>query len=104
MKIYIAGPYSGTDVITILSNIRQGIEAAAKLMREGHQVYCPFLDFLIGLMPGETIDKKIYQKNSLSFIGWCDKVVLLPGWENSRGVKRELDMAGDLGKGIEVLK
>jgi hypothetical protein len=31
MRVYLAGPYSGGDVITILHNIRQGIAAAEKL-------------------------------------------------------------------------
>lgn len=68
MKIYLAGPYDGPDVVTILGNIRRGIEAAADLMRKGNEVYCPFLDFLIAFMPGPAIDKTIYQQNLLSFI------------------------------------
>jgi hypothetical protein len=104
MKIYIAGPYDGPDVITIIGNIRRGIDSAADLMRKGNEVYCPFLDFLIGLMPGEQIDKKLYQLNSLSFIEWCDRVVLLPGWEKSNGVRRELDLAKKLGKEIQEIE
>ena len=101
MKIYIAGPYDGPDVIAILGNVRRGIEAAADHMRQGNEVYCPFLDFLIGLMPGAQIEKEAYQRNSLSFIDWCDKVVLLPGWEKSNGVRREIERAQELRKEIQ---
>ena len=93
MKIYLAGPYSGDNVISVLSNIRQGIQAAADLMRKGHIVYCPFLDFLIGLMPGEAIPQEIYQVNSLAWINCCDLLLLLPGWETSNGTKREIKEA-----------
>lgn len=98
MRYYVAGPYDGENVIVVLGNIRRGIETAADLMRQGHLVYCPFLDFLIGLIPGKEIDKAVYQENSLSFVEWCDEILLLPGWERSQGVKRELALAQKLGK------
>jgi hypothetical protein len=99
-RVYIAGPYSGGDIITILHNIRQGIQKASILMREGYAVFCPFLDFLIALMPGETISKEIYQVNSMEWVECCDVMYVLPGWENSEGTKREIAKAKGLGMPI----
>lgn len=96
-RAYIAGPYSGGDIITILHNIRQGINKAAVLMREGYAVFCPFLDFLIAFMPGPPIDKKIYQANSMAWVECCDVMYVLPGWETSVGTKREIARAEELG-------
>jgi hypothetical protein len=96
MKIYLAGPYYGENVIEVLSHIRQGISAAANLIRQGHAVYCPFLDFLIALMPGEPIPKHLYQSNSMAFVEWADAILLLPGWEGSGGTAREIARAREL--------
>ena len=96
-RAYIVGPYSGNDIITILGNIRRGINKAAVLMREGYAVFCPFLDFLIALMPGEPIDKRVYQANSMAWVECCDIMYVLPGWETSNGAKREIARAEELG-------
>lgn len=96
-RAYIAGPYSGADIIIILGNIRQGINKAAQLMREGYAVFCPFLDFLIALMPGKQISKEAYQSNSMAWVECCDVMYVLPGWESSNGTKREIARAQELG-------
>jgi hypothetical protein len=96
-RAYIAGPYSGADIITILHNIRQGINKAAALMREGYAVYCPFLDFLIAFMPGPPIEKAVYQSNSMAWVECCDVMYVLPGWESSSGTLREIARAEELG-------
>lgn len=94
-KIYIAGPYSGPDIITILENIRQGIEAGHYLISKGFAVFCPFLDYQFAFFnhPENTLTKEQYQANSMEWVKVCDAVFLLPGWEQSGGVRRELDVA-----------
>jgi len=94
-RAYIAGPYDGKNVIEILGNIRRGIEAARYLMSVGYAVFCPFLDFLIAFV-GEDLSKETYQRNSLEWVKVCDIMFLLPGWENSNGVKREMELAKSL--------
>lgn len=97
-RIYIAGPYSGDDITTILGNIRRGIRKAAELMQLGYAVFCPFLDFLIALVlrDGEEINKAQYQANSMARVECCHMMLVLPGWESSGGTKREIARAKEL--------
>ena len=95
-RIYIAGPYDGENVIEILGNIRRGIQAARELMSRGYAVYCPFLDFLIAFV-GDDLPKEMYQKNSIEWVKGCDAIYLLPRWEFSGGVQRELQIAKECG-------
>lgn len=94
-RVYVAGPYSGPDVITILGNIRRGIDLSLKIMKLGHAVYCPWLDWQFGTMAELT--KEHYQANSMAWVEVSDVVVLVEGWEKSGGTLREIQRARELG-------
>jgi hypothetical protein len=97
MRIYLAGKYDDTNVVNVLSNIRKGINMAAYLIRKGYDVYCPFLDYSLGMTGnGSFLTKADYQRNSMAFVEVCDALLILPGWETSGGVKREIERAKSL--------
>lgn len=97
-RIYIAGKYNDTDIVKCLSNIRKGIDMAGKLMGMGFAVYCPFLDFQIGLtVNGSGFGKEVYQANSMAWVEVSNALLVLPGWETSGGTKREISRAQALG-------
>ena len=101
-RIYLAGPYSADNIMDVLGNIRRGVHAGADLMRRGYAVFCPFLDFQFALCGfGDDLPKRAFQDNSLAWVEVSDVVVVLPGSEQSNGVKREVERAAELG--IEVM-
>lgn len=99
-RIYVAGPYSGPDVITILGNIKRGIELSLRIMKLGYAVYCPWLDWQFGIQANLT--KEQYQANSMAWVEVSDAVVLVEGWENSGGTIREISRARQLGIPVYV--
>lgn len=96
-KVYVAGPYSANNVIDVLANIRVGIHESAKLLKHGFAVFCPFLDFQFALTHYALgLEKEHYQANSMAWVEVSDAIFVLPGSENSGGVKRELARAREL--------
>lgn len=96
-RVYVAGPISANDPITLFGNEKNGIDTAAWLLLQGFAVFCPHLDFqyLLGVY-GKDITKEQLQANSMAFVEVCDCMLVLPGWENSDGTKREMYRAEKL--------
>lgn len=98
IAVYVAGPYSSDNVIGVQQNIRRGIERAALLFEFGYTIYCPWLDFQLGLFGNYPVE--LYQRNSMEWLRRSDCVLLVEGWENSKGTKAESDEAKRLGKPV----
>lgn len=99
-RVYVAGPYSGPDVITVLGNIKRGIETSTQILNKGFAVFCPWLDWQFGIQTNLT--KEQYQRNSIAWLEVSDAVVLVEGWKNSEGTMKEIELAEQLG--IPVFK
>jgi hypothetical protein len=75
----------------------QGCTAAASLMQQGYVVFSPIAHSHAvetnGMDKLETGD--FWLDQDLVVLSKCDKVIvlMLPGWEYSRGVKREVEFA-----------
>ena len=90
MRIYVAGPYSADNIIGVLDNIRKGIKYCAGLLAYGYTPFCPWTDFQLALTEqGGMIKKEDYQRNSMEWLKVSDIMIMLPGWESSRGTIRE---------------
>jgi hypothetical protein len=74
--------------------MRRGIEVSTKLLQAGHAVFCVWLDFQFGLM--WDIPLKTYQANSMEWLKVSDAILLVPGWEKSKGVAAEMEEARKL--------
>ena len=94
-RVYIAGPISGPDVIAILGNIRRGLQLSHKVLRAGFQPFSPFTDFLFSLMGEVSIEE--YYEYSMSWLRVSDCVLLVEGWESSKGTLKEIEEAESLG-------
>ena len=89
MTTYIAGPMSGLPDF----NYPAFNAAAAQLRAEGVQVINP------AESDGGSTGKpwEFYMRLALRGLLECDAIVLLPGWEESRGARIERRLAQDLG-------
>lgn len=88
MKIYIAGPMSGLPDY----NYPKFNATAAALREQGHEVENPAEN------PEPPCKSwKGYMRMAIVQLVQCEVVVLLPGWEKSRGANIEHRLARDLG-------
>ena len=98
IKVYVAGPYSADNVIDVLKNIGRGEKVCAQLFQDGFAPFCPWHDksYVIDEHDSEfTVDQ--FYNYSMAWLEVSDAVLLINGWENSRGTLDEIDRAKDLG-------
>ena len=101
MKIYLAVAYSGRQE----EAFREANIHMAKLMKEGHVVISPIsMGHTAVVNYGLPSDWGYWKKYSTNFIEWCDEMHIIPGWEESVGVKDEMKIAKELGKKVVHLK
>ena len=106
---YIAGALS--DMCwDYLKNVRNMILWSDKINALGYAVFVPGLDLLCGIATNDWDYTKAFA-NSQPFLAKSDIVFVCPGWEYSKGTKRELETACDLniqiyygGEGYEQLQ
>lgn len=94
LKVYVAGAISSSTVEGGLKNIRKGIVMGAELLSMGVSPYVPHLDYQFNLVQSEAhIDVDTYYKHDLEWLKLCDCMLVLPGWEHSKGVNNEIAFA-----------
>jgi hypothetical protein len=103
MKIYLAIPYTGMEELSFNTANR----IAGQLMREGHIVFSPIShSHPIAKTCELPAHWDYWREADTSFLSWCDemRVIGLNGlWQNSKGVKAELEIALKLGKPIKFI-
>ena len=92
MKLYVSGPITGTK-----DYLKKFKEAEEVLKGKGHSVINPAA--VNSMMPVDTTYEE-YMKMSMTMLEMCDGIVLLDGWQGSRGANREYGYA--LGRDMEV--
>lgn len=99
MRVYVAGPYSSGDIITILENIRNGQRQSVRLLLAGHEPFCPWLDYQFNFMlrDKEKLYVEDYYRYSMAWLEVSDAVVVLRGWDTSKGTLAEMKRAKELG-------
>lgn len=106
IRIYVAGPYRPTpsqhckgehDALRIVNqNIRRAIEAAIALIKLGHIPYVPHLNHYIHIEMDEDMED-MWLEQDFEWLRCCDAILLLPGYEESGGALKELELASELG-------
>lgn len=88
--LYTAGPYSANTKERIEHNVQVAHDVAEELWQMGFAVICPQKNS--AFMKGEWED---FMSGDIEIIMRCDGVVMLPGWEDSRGATLEYNEAID---------
>ena len=94
--VYLAGPYTGKDYNEVEENIRVAEKAAIKWWDLGYGVFCPHLNTSHFELKSVAA-KEAYLECGLRIMESCDAVVMLPGWWDSPGARKERRHAMTLG-------
>lgn len=87
-RVYVSGPMSGLPDL----NFPAFHQAAAQLRALGLQAVNP-----AEINPGSTMSWEACMRADIKALCDCDALVMLPGWENSRGAHLEVHLAHRLG-------
>jgi hypothetical protein len=90
LRLYVAGPIQGADLLHSLSNIDHGQLFTARLFQLGFAPFPVFCDasFIQRVRPVPAI-KDVYEY-SLAWLRGADAMIVMDGWEKSNGCKAEL--------------
>lgn len=100
MKVaYVAGPYRADTIHGVAQNIQKARNVALRLWKLGYAVICPhsntaFFDV--------ACPDSVWLEGNIEILKRCDLVVLVDGWENSAGTRREVEVAAAYGIPIYV--
>jgi len=88
--VYVAGPFRGPNHWAIAENIRRAEALALEVWRLGASCICPHLNtaHFQGVLPDD-----VWLEGDLEQVKRCDAVLVVPGWENSKGTKGEIEFA-----------
>lgn len=94
MKVYIAGPMTGLPELNFPAFHR----VAARLRAQGHEVANP-----AEINADPTMGWNTCMRRDIPELVTCDAIVLLPGWERSKGATLEHHIARALDMGVREL-
>jgi len=90
-RVYVAGKLNA-DACGYIKNLNTMIRAADAVRRAGFAVFIPGMDFLAGLVCGDWQYRDFFD-NSQPWLAAADAVFVLPNWRQSKGTKREIQLA-----------
>ena len=101
MRIYLAGKYSSSNPIEFLNNIQHGIKVCARILKNGNEPFCPFLDYQFQFFQDLKIED--YYRYSLAWLEVSQELWVLPDSEFSTGTNMEIERAEELGIPVKYL-
>jgi hypothetical protein len=107
--VYLACPYSHASMAVRIERFEASAHAAAELIRQQKFVYSPItmthpIDLVLA-EEGGTMGSDYWCDFDEAFMEACSEMVVLtiPGWQESRGIKREIRFFRDRGKPIRYM-
>lgn len=92
-KAYLSGPMTGYEDF----NQAAFAGARADLRAQGLTVLCPDESSRDGTFPQEEAYRPQHMRRDVEMVLGVDEVVVLPGWEHSRGARLEVAIALEIG-------
>ena len=103
-KIYLACPYSHPSVAMRKLRVRMVDQKAAELMELGNLVFSPLSHShpISNHCKVDPTDHDFWLRQDLWILDICDEmhILCLPGWDESKGIKAEIEYAESKGIGI----
>ncbi|OYZ12936.1 MAG: hypothetical protein B7Y35_15725 [Sphingomonadales bacterium 28-64-96] len=107
---YLACPYGHPDLGVRLERFEAANLAAANLIQEGRIVFSPIsmthpID-LVMAAEGENMGTDYWVKFDEAFMELCSEMIVLaiPGWQESKGVTREIEFFRQHGKRVLLMQ
>jgi len=96
-KVYVAGPYSADNVISVLDNMRRGMRVGVRVLLKGYAPFVPWLDYHFSLMlqRNEKLNVGNYYDYSMAWLEVSD-YMLVHEIGVSKGVMKEIVVANRL--------
>ncbi|MRH91273.1 DUF1937 family protein [Nocardia sp. SYP-A9097] len=106
-KIFLACPYSNSDPAIVYVRFLQCNEVAATIVRSGHAVFSQVsMSHPINEALGEesAVVGKLWAPIDAVFMEMMDELIVLdvPGWDQSSGIKREIEFFGSRGRAVSL--
>lgn len=92
--IYIAGPFRAPDQWKQFQNIRRAETLAFEVWKLGAVAICPHLNTMHFQ---DALPDKVWLEGDLEIVRRCDAMIMVDGWEDSRGAMKEKTLAHKLG-------
>jgi hypothetical protein len=103
--IYLASPYTDCDPAVRQQRFEAACLAASALIRQGKTVFSPIAHSHAICQFGLPLDWAFWEQHDLRYLEACDEVVvlMLDGWEKSRGIRAEIASARKMAKPVSYL-
>lgn len=94
--VFLSGPFRAPTHWEVEQNIRAAEETALEVWRAGAACICPHCNtrHFDGV---DGVEDSQWLEGYLAILEKCDALLLLPGWQDSRGAWAEAELARKLG-------